>query len=88
MMMTASFVEEKKEGLAPASKESIKALPTVCGDEMDCSICLENLKKLTVKEISCRHRFHGDCLDKWLGMHGSYSLCRILKPSNDGYQNT
>lgn len=91
-VMTTSFMEEGKKGLAPASKESIEMLPTVSGDESECSICLESLKELTVKEMPCKHRFHGDCLDKWLGIQGSCPLCRFQMDSetksNDGDRNT
>jgi len=29
-----------------------------------------------VKEMPCKHRFHGNCIEKWLGIHGSCFVCR------------
>ena len=33
-----------------------------------CSVCLEEIHKNNGKKLSCGHRFHKDCLDKWLSM--------------------
>ena len=33
-----------------------------------CSVCLEDIHKDNGKQLSCGHRFHKDCLDKWLSM--------------------
>lgn len=32
------------------------------------------------KEMPCKHRFHGNCIEKWLGMHGSCPVCRYEMP--------
>lgn len=29
-----------------------------------------------VKEMPCKHRFHGKCIEKWLGIHRSCFVCR------------
>lgn len=56
--------------------------------EEECAVCLDELwtaaegesKAEVVKEMPCRHRFHGGCIDKWLGMHGSCPVCRYRMP--------
>jgi hypothetical protein len=43
--------------------------------------------------MPCGHRFHGECLERWLGVHGSCPVCRseLLKPDpaeeEEGQQN-
>ncbi|KAK6931239.1 Zinc finger, RING-type [Dillenia turbinata] len=69
-----------KEGQQPASKSSIESLPKVTITEesdCECSICLENfVVGEEVKELPCKHRFHCECIDKWLGIHGNCPVCR------------
>lgn len=73
-----------KGGQPPASKSSIEALPEVDigdGDVGECAICLEEWKVSgKVKEMPCKHRFHGECIEKWLGIHGSCPVCRHKMP--------
>lgn len=74
-------------GPPPASKASIEAMGTVeVGEgelsEEECSVCLDGFRSSggVVKEMPCRHRFHGGCIEKWLVMHGSCPLCRYQMP--------
>ncbi|XP_010926559.1 E3 ubiquitin-protein ligase MPSR1 [Elaeis guineensis] len=76
-----------KRGPPPASKASIEAMRTVEvgeGDlsEQECAVCLDGFKSSggVVKEMPCRHMFHGGCIEKWLGMHGSCPVCRYQMP--------
>lgn len=80
-----------KEGTPPATKASIESLPLVpapeAGDE--CAICLAEYEvnggeeAVEVKEMPCRHRFHPDCIDRWLGIHGSCPICRFRMPAEE-----
>ncbi|CAN6199924.1 unnamed protein product [Urochloa humidicola] len=33
-----------------------------------------------LKEMPCGHRFHGECLERWLGVHGNCPTCRHELP--------
>ncbi|KAK1678779.1 hypothetical protein QYE76_039627 [Lolium multiflorum] len=69
-------------GVPPASKAAIAALREVRAEqEGDCAICLDAFD--AGKEMPCGHRFHGECLDRWLGVHGSCPVCRFELPKPD-----
>ncbi|KAL3840579.1 hypothetical protein ACJIZ3_025170 [Penstemon smallii] len=78
-----------KSGQPPASKASIDALPTVevevnDDDNEQCVICLEEWQRgEKAKEMPCKHRFHGDCIEKWLKIHGSCPVCRHEMPVDE-----
>ncbi|EEF39939.1 E3 ubiquitin-protein ligase MPSR1 [Ricinus communis] len=80
-----------KNGHPPASRASIESLPSVdvqeIGDrDSECAICLEEWEigaGAVVKEMPCKHRFHGNCIEKWLGIHGSCPVCRYKMPVDD-----
>lgn len=78
-----------KDGQPPASKASIEAMPRVEireGDDEDgeCVICLEEWRVGDMsREMPCKHRFHGECVKKWLGIHGSCPICRFKMPVDD-----
>lgn len=44
-----------------------------------CSICLEPLHEASVVETPCKHRFHDNCVRKWLTLSAEYQcpLCRV-----------
>ncbi|KAJ3673373.1 hypothetical protein LUZ60_006747 [Juncus effusus] len=76
-------------GSPPASKASIDALKTVKKEENGegesaCVVCLEGLfereEEGLVKEMPCGHKYHGDCIEKWLRIHGSCPVCRFRMP--------
>ncbi|KAK1438896.1 hypothetical protein QVD17_04708 [Tagetes erecta] len=74
------------KGVLPASKSSIEALPTVTvtSEEEDCAICLmEYGVDGEVKELPCKHRYHSDCVTKWLGVNGSCPVCRYEMPVDE-----
>ncbi|KNA22859.1 hypothetical protein SOVF_029680 [Spinacia oleracea] len=79
-------VQSIKDGQPPASKSAIEAMPCVeireDDEERECVICLEVCGPSVgvVKEMPCKHRFHGECIEKWLGIHGSCPVCRFKMP--------
>ncbi|XP_020572810.1 E3 ubiquitin-protein ligase RNF181 homolog [Phalaenopsis equestris] len=74
-----------RKGPPPATKASIEAMRTMdmvdSGEE--CSVCLDEFGQAVVKEMPCKHRFHGDCIDKWLGLHGTCPVCRYCMPADE-----
>ncbi|KAL6657018.1 hypothetical protein ACP70R_004798 [Stipagrostis hirtigluma subsp. patula] len=74
-------------GVPPASKAAIAALKEVKaggggqegGSLGDCAICLDGVED-AAKEMPCGHRFHGECLERWLGVHGNCPVCRHELP--------
>ncbi|XP_058772465.1 E3 ubiquitin-protein ligase MPSR1-like [Vicia villosa] len=76
-----------KNSQPPASKESIEGMKRVEIEESDggeCVVCLEEFEVGgVVREMPCEHRFHGDCIEKWLGIHGSCPVCRYQMPVDE-----
>lgn len=75
-----------KDGQPPASKASIDAMPSVKIGESgrECPICLEQFEvDGDAKEMPCKHLFHGDCVNKWLKIHGSCPVCRFTMPAEE-----
>ncbi|KAL1551037.1 RING-type E3 ubiquitin transferase [Salvia divinorum] len=77
-----SLLEElfsRKSGRPPASKAAIEAMESVEvvdgeeeGGDDQCVICLEEWEAgERAKRMPCKHRFHGECIEKWLKIHGS-----------------
>ncbi|CAL0315192.1 unnamed protein product [Lupinus luteus] len=74
-----------KIGHPPASKESVEAMPSVEIGESDdlgeCVVCLEDFEVGGVAKIMpCNHKFHSNCIEKWLGIHGNCPVCRYEMP--------
>ncbi|CAI9767086.1 unnamed protein product [Fraxinus pennsylvanica] len=81
----------EKEGFIPASKASIKSLPVVriTKSGLECPICLSEFEMNgEVKQMPCNHKFHSDCIDKWLGIHGSCPYCRYKMPEEEKKEET
>lgn len=78
-----------KGGCPPASTASIDAMESVDieggeneGDQ--CVICLEEWGVgEKAKKMPCKHRFHEECIVKWLKIHGSCPVCRYEMPMDE-----
>ncbi|KAI5679017.1 hypothetical protein M9H77_09967 [Catharanthus roseus] len=87
-LMRDLLLNNNKSGQPPASKASIEALPTaeICTDGEECSICLEEWEiGGMAKEMPCKHKFHGECIEKWLNLHGSCPICRHKMPVDENF---
>ncbi|KAL6566466.1 hypothetical protein OROGR_002081 [Orobanche gracilis] len=84
----------RKGGQRPASSASIDSLPRVeiakgVDDDGQCVVCLEEWGDgETAKEMPCRHRFHGGCIEKWLTINGCCPVCRYEMPVGDEYDDS
>ena len=42
-----------------------------------CSICQDNIdKNVIIRKIECGHKFHHECIDKWLETNSFCPICR------------
>lgn len=76
----------EKSGPLPASKASIDAMPRVGVTEqgIDCAICFDGFEVgEDAREMPCKHMYHSDCIEKWLGVRGTCPICRFAMPVDD-----
>ncbi|GAB4826802.1 hypothetical protein Ancab_033683 [Ancistrocladus abbreviatus] len=74
----------RPNGLEPNIIQSLPIMlhqssATDCINELECCICLgvfEDGDKVKVLP-KCQHRYHCDCVDRWLISHSNCPLCRI-----------
>lgn len=72
------------DGPSPASKASIEAMQSVETKEDDeCVICMDEFGGELAKEMPCKHKFHGVCVEKWLKINGSCPVCRYKMPVDE-----
>ncbi|XP_004306139.1 PREDICTED: E3 ubiquitin-protein ligase RNF181-like [Fragaria vesca subsp. vesca] len=83
--LPAGSINQTPMSRRKASKAAIEAMPKVTvayEDGNECSICLNGFKVGDeVKEMPCKHSFHGACIEKWMGMSTLCPLCRFSLPA-------
>nr|XP_016452262.1 PREDICTED: E3 ubiquitin-protein ligase RNF181-like [Nicotiana tabacum] len=75
-----------KDDPLPASKESIDSMPAVkiVEEGVECAICLLEFEVGgEAKEMPCKHKYHVDCVEKWLKINGSCPICRYKMPVDE-----
>ncbi|KAJ4824313.1 hypothetical protein Tsubulata_049083 [Turnera subulata] len=72
-------------GTPPADKAAVKAMPTVTVEQdLQCPVCLEEFEiGGTGKEMPCLHKFHDECIVRWLELHSSCPVCRFQMPCEE-----
>ncbi|XP_058216615.1 E3 ubiquitin-protein ligase ATL42-like [Rhododendron vialii] len=52
---------------------------------LECAVCLSKFEDVEVLRLlpKCKHAFHIDCIDEWLGRHSSCPLCRHKISADD-----
>ncbi|KAJ4721221.1 E3 ubiquitin-protein ligase RING1-like [Melia azedarach] len=77
--------DSNRYGTPPAHKEVVRAMPMVTIDKnLQCSVCLEDFEMGSeAKEMPCKHKFHNQCILRWLELHSSCPVCRFQLPSDN-----
>ena len=72
-----NFIYDKNKFLSIRQTESTHYDPKLENNE--CSICLENFDETSIlySGLICKHKFHSDCLNKWLLYNNTCPHCRI-----------
>ncbi|KAL2233546.1 E3 ubiquitin-protein ligase RING1-like [Sesamum indicum] len=84
-----SLLGDLEVGQRTASKASIDAMPSVEivngeNDDEQCVVCLEEWETGDMaKEMPCKHKFHVECIEKWLKIRGSCPVCRYEMPADE-----
>lgn len=70
---TVSYTKKKLRALRPHEATS------------ECSVCLSDFEDgEKIRQLKCKHRFHKDCVDKWLQQYwATCPLCRTRVLSDD-----
>ncbi|CAG2183573.1 unnamed protein product [Oppiella nova] len=69
----------------PASEQFIANLPKVndfCAADK-CCVCLREFVVNQVVALECGHKFHTDCITRWLRLNNSCPVCRTEFPTDD-----
>ncbi|KAE9457704.1 hypothetical protein C3L33_10369, partial [Rhododendron williamsianum] len=83
--LMVSQVEPPKTGLDPVVIASLPVFSfkrTEAGDEREgeaeCAVCLSMLEDDEMARLlpNCKHTFHAECIDKWLGSQSTCPICR------------
>ena len=64
-----------KKGISEQRRKGLKVVHRKKVTEVNCTICLEKLMG-KVYVLRCNHRFHVQCLDKWLKTQMTCPMCR------------
>ncbi|KAF3773437.1 E3 ubiquitin-protein ligase [Nymphaea thermarum] len=79
-------MEENKstDGVILIALDEASASVVVDDKEAWCPVCLEEFgANDEVSEMPCEHRYHIDCIMKWLEKHNTCPLCRFLMPMEE-----
>lgn len=76
--------QEKSERTASKERDVTAAVPEVSENEkvllvtegVDCPICLDTQETQTFVFLTCSHRFHSRCIDKWMAIKQRCPLCK------------
>ena len=59
------------------SQDKINKIPLLFEDNCQCIICMESFSENElVKQLSCGHIFHGNCIDHWLSQQKNCPFCK------------
>ncbi|XVF27548.1 hypothetical protein REPUB_Repub14bG0117600 [Reevesia pubescens] len=81
-----SINEPPKSGLDPLIIASLPmftyklTIGQVDDEPIECSVCLGTISEESRIKLlpNCKHMFHVECIDKWLGSHTTCPICRTV----------
>eukprot|EP01118_Nematostelium_gracile_P002954 TRINITY_DN13401_c0_g1_i1.p1 TRINITY_DN13401_c0_g1~~TRINITY_DN13401_c0_g1_i1.p1 ORF type:complete len:267 (-),score=46.09 TRINITY_DN13401_c0_g1_i1:20-757(-) len=86
-LLNQLFVNSQSRGTPPASAQIVNNLPQTTIEEnevTECAICKDEFEVgSTATELPCSHKFHGECVNRWLAMHNQCPVCRFELPTDD-----
>lgn len=84
MMSELGSVEEVEEvGGSAASLSRAVNNP----DLLSCRVCLLDYEdEELVKTLPCMHRFHGECIDRWLGSNRTCPVCKTYVDARTSFE--
>ena len=65
----------------PLSIKTLRTISTISinNNEDDfCCICQESINKEIIRELTCNHKFHIDCIEHWFEKRNNCPLCNIF----------
>ena len=54
-----------------------------CKEEFLCCICQDTFSQNIIRELSCKHSFHINCIDTWLANNATCPMCRKIIGENN-----
>ncbi|KAK9949697.1 hypothetical protein M0R45_005214 [Rubus argutus] len=82
--MYLELIDQKNPTVSYTKEKKLRALrPHEATSE--CSVCLSEFEDgEKIRQLKCKHRFHKDCVDKWLRQYwATCPLCRTRVLSDD-----
>ncbi|CAG2115802.1 unnamed protein product [Medioppia subpectinata] len=80
-----SALNREADRRPPASEQFIKNLPKVtqltAGEK--CCVCLKPHSVGETVSVDCGHKFHVQCITRWLRLNNSCPVCRTEFPTDD-----
>ncbi|MFC1842998.1 RING finger domain-containing protein [Candidatus Dependentiae bacterium] len=69
--------DKTKEKITKKRKPKKKNKPVKKQEKENCTICLcEMENNRNIKELVCKHKFHENCIDKWIKQNRTCPICR------------
>ena len=79
-------IDENQQKGVPTSNtfiESLENIEVTTEDDLECAICLKTMSKGDIlHKLPCLHKFHKECIIKWLKKINSCPLCRKELPKD------
>jgi hypothetical protein len=79
-------LDDTVENRKGAKSATIESMPTQTvpaggltganGEKLNCTVCLEEFTEgAELRSLPCLHKYHKECIDKWLAVKASCPIC-------------